>query len=713
MVEKKLLVISSDMELFSSMEKAFAGKPLEVKLAPNSAESRRILTEFKPDAFLIDLHLPDGNGFAVFGALKRNLALKNKIFLICAEEKDASAIEQHRKLRKHAERYLIKPFSPETFYNALAPMLMLPLAETRREPQPPALEVQPLDLPEPEKFIFEGVESEKGGEEEVLDELDSLLGDIPENMLDNLVASKEADLSELDEMLGVESEHEEESYIEPITIREKKPEPVSKQAPYRSEDSDLLDTMKEIVDAELDAAVEETLVEDLKPDEIVSEDTVVRNMMQDELAGVLEDEASLDKIVEEALGNSSELDDEIVQAVLEDVEREVAQPVLAEKPEKQEPVGLDFDTEEFILPEEKPAQHSSEAREAAEGTFKAMLEKRLAEALENLDQERASLDMVRRQVAQLEEKFTFADSENRKLHRELTEKDEEMAAVQERLLHKDEELSNRTDVLNNRDAELVSLNSDLTEANKQLRQMEESLSSERSAKSQLETELQSVKAERDRELSESRAELEDVRRSLKESMAQVEEKCARMEHSCSTYEATRSEMAARLSEKEALCSRLESEMNDLRVERAEEVRRLEGKLLELERGHKEELDRLEKEHAREITEVRRQGDERISELGRSLDDALRQRNELSVKIAELEKRHAVMEEQYHSAGRASQDSDVRIGLLEAEAEELREINQKNEQRLVKAYALIKSEMKARTSAELKLKGVQDLLGLNK
>jgi len=642
MVEKKLLVISSDSELFSGMERFLKGKPLEARLARNSAEARQLLTEFKPDAFLIDLHLPDGNGFAIFGALKRNLALKNKIFLICAEEKDAAAVEQHRKLRKHAERYLIKPFMPETFYNALAPMLMLPMTEVRREPQPPTLDVMPLDLPDPEDFVMRDPGTGKGKEEEVLDELDSLLGDMPDNMLDTLVARKEADLSELDEMLGVESEPEEETVFEPLTIKEKvaAPEGPHKSAvPFEDEDSDILDGLKEIVDAELDTAVEETLVENLRPEEIAPEDTVVRNMVQEELAEVLEDEASLDKIVEEALGNPSELDDEIVQAVLEDVEREIVKPeTSARKTPDVETATLDFDAEDFPIQPEP----DTEARETAEGSLKAMLERRLAEALEDLDRERASLDMVRRQVAQLEEKFTIADTENRKLHRELSEKDEELAAMQDRLLHKDAELNAHTDVLKNRDSEVASLNSDLLEANRQLQLLEEQLAAGRAEKTQLEAEL-----------------------------------------------------------------------DDLRKERAVEVSRLEARLLEMEHSHKAELARLEEERAREITEVRRSGDERISELGRSLDDAVRQRDELSAKLAELQQRHTELEEQHRNAGQASQDFDVKLELLEAEAEELRELNQKNEQRLVKAYALIKSEMEARARAEQKLKSVQELLGLNK
>lgn len=78
----KVLVMEDDSFLRSVYEVKLANEGFEVKIAGNGNEGIEIYEKFKPDIILLDLIMPEMDGFAVLEELKQNKKVKTPIVVL-------------------------------------------------------------------------------------------------------------------------------------------------------------------------------------------------------------------------------------------------------------------------------------------------------------------------------------------------------------------------------------------------------------------------------------------------------------------------------------------------------------------------------------------------------------------------------------------------------------------------------------------------------
>jgi len=84
-----------------------------IEYAADSASARIILDTFHPNIFLLDVHLPDGNGIDLCRELKSNPAYRDCFFVIMTAKTDEETLKEA--YSNGADDYFRKPFNPFEF----------------------------------------------------------------------------------------------------------------------------------------------------------------------------------------------------------------------------------------------------------------------------------------------------------------------------------------------------------------------------------------------------------------------------------------------------------------------------------------------------------------------------------------------------------------------------------------------------------------------
>ncbi|PWK21964.1 response regulator receiver domain-containing protein [Maribacter polysiphoniae] len=106
---KKILIVDDEPNIVMTLEYAFKKKDFEVYIARDGGEAMHILETSIPDVVLLDIMMPNVDGYQTLEHIKKNDALKNtKVVFLTAKNK-ISDIEKGLKLG--ADKYLTKPFS--------------------------------------------------------------------------------------------------------------------------------------------------------------------------------------------------------------------------------------------------------------------------------------------------------------------------------------------------------------------------------------------------------------------------------------------------------------------------------------------------------------------------------------------------------------------------------------------------------------------------
>jgi DNA-binding response OmpR family regulator len=84
----------------------------EVLEATNGAEAVTIATRERPDLLLIDLNMPEMDGFEAIARLRKDFTLTTLPIIVITAE-DGPGIEQ-RVLGLGADDYILKPFEPDS-----------------------------------------------------------------------------------------------------------------------------------------------------------------------------------------------------------------------------------------------------------------------------------------------------------------------------------------------------------------------------------------------------------------------------------------------------------------------------------------------------------------------------------------------------------------------------------------------------------------------
>ncbi len=103
--KRKILIIEDNTDIQQLYRYAFEAEGYDVKTSNNGLDGITDAVELVPDIILLDVMMPEMNGFEVLEALKNNTSLKLHVIVISNLTQDQ---EKQKALQRGADMYLIK-----------------------------------------------------------------------------------------------------------------------------------------------------------------------------------------------------------------------------------------------------------------------------------------------------------------------------------------------------------------------------------------------------------------------------------------------------------------------------------------------------------------------------------------------------------------------------------------------------------------------------
>ncbi|WJJ95870.1 response regulator transcription factor [Algibacter luteus] len=120
-MKKKILIVDDEPNIVMSLEYTFKKQDFEVFIARDGSEALEILKHQTPNVVLLDIMMPNVDGYQTLTHIKSTDSLKDtKVVFLTAKNK-ASDIEKGLKLG--ADKYLTKPFSVKKIVSEILELL--------------------------------------------------------------------------------------------------------------------------------------------------------------------------------------------------------------------------------------------------------------------------------------------------------------------------------------------------------------------------------------------------------------------------------------------------------------------------------------------------------------------------------------------------------------------------------------------------------------
>ncbi|QVY65689.1 response regulator transcription factor [Polaribacter sp. Q13] len=120
-MKNRILIVDDEPNIVMSLEYAFKKQDFEVFIARDGSEALEILKHQVPNIVLLDIMMPNVDGYQTLQEIKKNKSLKDtKVVFLTAKNK-ASDVEKGLKLG--ADKYLTKPFSVKKLVSEILELL--------------------------------------------------------------------------------------------------------------------------------------------------------------------------------------------------------------------------------------------------------------------------------------------------------------------------------------------------------------------------------------------------------------------------------------------------------------------------------------------------------------------------------------------------------------------------------------------------------------
>jgi two-component system response regulator PrrA len=111
-VATTILVADDDEDILTLVQRALSESGYEVLLARDGASALATARERKPALALIDITMPELDGYEVTAALKNDPATKETVVILFTARSEASDVEKG--YEAGADDYIMKPFTLKT-----------------------------------------------------------------------------------------------------------------------------------------------------------------------------------------------------------------------------------------------------------------------------------------------------------------------------------------------------------------------------------------------------------------------------------------------------------------------------------------------------------------------------------------------------------------------------------------------------------------------
>ena len=118
---RKILIFDDEPNIVMTLEYAFKKQNFEVYIARDGSEALQILKNNVPDVVLLDIMMPNVDGYQTLEYIKDNKMLGNtKVVFLTAKSKDTDI---KKGLNLGADKYLTKPFSVKKIVSEILGLL--------------------------------------------------------------------------------------------------------------------------------------------------------------------------------------------------------------------------------------------------------------------------------------------------------------------------------------------------------------------------------------------------------------------------------------------------------------------------------------------------------------------------------------------------------------------------------------------------------------
>ncbi|MEX1383693.1 response regulator transcription factor [Lutibacter sp.] len=118
---KKILIVDDEPNIVMSLEYIFKKENFEVFIARDGSEAIEIAEDNLPDIVLLDIMMPNVDGYQVLKHLKNSSKLKDIKVLFLSAKNKVSDIELG--LQLGADKYISKPFSTKKLVKEVKELL--------------------------------------------------------------------------------------------------------------------------------------------------------------------------------------------------------------------------------------------------------------------------------------------------------------------------------------------------------------------------------------------------------------------------------------------------------------------------------------------------------------------------------------------------------------------------------------------------------------
>jgi DNA-binding response OmpR family regulator len=115
---KKILVVDDDPYILMSLEFLMRKKGFDVSVARNGTEAMDMLATNKPDLILLDIMMPDVDGYAICKHIKSSKQLKDIIVVFLSAKTKEADVQKGYDLG--AALYVSKPFSTRDLMKSIS-----------------------------------------------------------------------------------------------------------------------------------------------------------------------------------------------------------------------------------------------------------------------------------------------------------------------------------------------------------------------------------------------------------------------------------------------------------------------------------------------------------------------------------------------------------------------------------------------------------------
>lgn len=109
--KKKILVVDDEPHIVNLVRLTLSGQKYEVYSAYSGQEALRLSKQINPDLVILDIMMPNMDGYQVCEELRKDKKTANTPIMILSAK--SQLVDKFKSINVGADDYIVKPFDPE------------------------------------------------------------------------------------------------------------------------------------------------------------------------------------------------------------------------------------------------------------------------------------------------------------------------------------------------------------------------------------------------------------------------------------------------------------------------------------------------------------------------------------------------------------------------------------------------------------------------